>query len=293
MAPEQARGELSALDARTDVYALGAILYQVLTRRPPHRGVDAAASLARARAGDVLPPAVLRPHFDIPAALADIAMKALAPEPAARYGSALELRDAVRGFLAGGAWFPQRRFAPGEVIVVEGEDADVAFVIASGTCEAARVVGGRATVMRRMGPGDVFGETALLTGQPRSATVTAVSTVVVTVISRDVFESELSGSTWLGAFARAVALRFREAERRADLAVDVAGRVIDAVRVHLLAAGQVHDGELAAPWSPLRQALAVALGLGETAVDDVARAAAALHVDDATGLVRLRAPAVS
>jgi predicted Ser/Thr protein kinase len=76
MAPEQARGHLGLIDERSDVYSLGAILYQVLTRRPPHRGKDAQHSMQMAQAGDVVAPQELRPHFDIPGQLAQIAIGA-------------------------------------------------------------------------------------------------------------------------------------------------------------------------------------------------------------------------
>ncbi len=226
MAPEQARGHLDLVDERSDVYSLGAILYQVLTRRPPHRGKDADQSMKLAQQGNVLPPAELRPHFDIPAQLAGIAMKALALLPADRYQSVLELRDALKDFLAGGSWLPSRRYPSGSIIVAEGEPGDAAYIIVSGTCEASRTIQGVPSVLRQMGPGDVFGETAILTDQPRSATVTAKSDVVVTVITREAVEGELAGSSWVGAFARALAARFREAERKADDAIATASDLL-------------------------------------------------------------------
>jgi serine/threonine protein kinase len=216
MAPEQARGWLDQLDERSDVFSLGAILYHVLTRRAPHRGRDWAAQLQLAQVGIVTPPSQLHPPVDVPAELSDIAMRALAPIPSDRFASVLELRDAVRRFLAGGSWFPTRRFGPGDIIIAEGERGDAAFIIVSGECEASRVIRGVPTAIRRMGPGDVFGETAVLTSQPRSATVIATTDVIVTVITREVLESELSGSKWIGKLVRALAERFREAERRAD-----------------------------------------------------------------------------
>jgi serine/threonine-protein kinase len=287
MAPEQARGHLGLIDERSDVYSLGAILYQVLTRRPPHRGKDAAHSMQMAQAGEVLSPTELRPHFDLPAELAGIAMKALAALPQDRYQTVLDLRDALRDFLAGGSWLPHRRFLREDIVIAEGEPGDAAYIIVSGTCEASRSIQGVTTVIRQMGPGEVFGETAILTDQPRSATVTAVTDVVVTVITREAVEGELSGASWVGAFARALAGRFREAERRADAAHDLTGRVIDAIRVHVLTGGVAEGARLEAPWLPLRAAIATAFGVAEHLVDDAVAGAAEVAIDEARGTIQL------
>lgn len=99
MGPEQARGE--PVDARADVWSLGAIIYELLTAAPPHLASDAETVLARAKAG-VAPPLLERnPH--VPPELAAIVERALAPEPADRYPSARELaRELAR-------WFEGRR----------------------------------------------------------------------------------------------------------------------------------------------------------------------------------------
>jgi hypothetical protein len=91
MSPEQARGD--ELDVRADVYALGAILYHILTGRPPVDGPSAAAVLLKVNQGCIAPPE------DAPDALAAIAMKALAAHPDQRYASAADLRDDVQLFL--------------------------------------------------------------------------------------------------------------------------------------------------------------------------------------------------
>src|SRR5262249_12416498 len=68
MAPEQAEGRLDLIDARTDVFGLGAILYEILTGQPPFVGTDTTDVLRKARSGDALPPATLAEGA--PAALA-------------------------------------------------------------------------------------------------------------------------------------------------------------------------------------------------------------------------------
>ncbi len=97
MAPEQARGDLEAMDARTDVYALGGILYDMVTGIPPHRGNNQAVLLACILRGDIIAPRKLRP--DLPRDLETIAMKALALDPSRRYASAEALAEDLARFL--------------------------------------------------------------------------------------------------------------------------------------------------------------------------------------------------
>jgi serine/threonine-protein kinase len=93
MAPEQARGEMERIDARTDLFGLGAILYALLTGRPPYRAESRSALLKAASEGIVEPPRRLNPH--VPRAVNDLCMRCLARDPAQRYASATELSAAI------------------------------------------------------------------------------------------------------------------------------------------------------------------------------------------------------
>lgn len=96
LAPEQVLGE--PVDARTDIYSLGVVLYELLSGRPPFRAdTDAATALARLTAQPMRPRQI---RSAVPRALDDITMRALAREPADRYESAASLRAAL---LAAGA----------------------------------------------------------------------------------------------------------------------------------------------------------------------------------------------
>jgi serine/threonine protein kinase/tetratricopeptide (TPR) repeat protein len=93
MSPEQAAGE-SALDARSDVYSLACVLYEMLAGEPPHHGPTLQATIAR-RLTDPAP-AVRRRRAEVPSAVEQVLLTALATEPANRFPSAAAFAEALR-----------------------------------------------------------------------------------------------------------------------------------------------------------------------------------------------------
>jgi len=98
MAPEQARGEIDRIDARTDVHALGALLHFLLAGTAPFAGTGEAA---RARVIGEAPPRLVDLVPGLPKPLGAIAARAMAKEPAERYATARELGADVEAFLDG------------------------------------------------------------------------------------------------------------------------------------------------------------------------------------------------
>lgn len=96
--PEQARGE-NTPDPRSDVFALGAVLYETLTGVRPFEGDTTAALLDRIRKQDPVLPRRIAP--EIPQDLQNVCLKALEKDPAQRYESARAMADDLRRFLAG------------------------------------------------------------------------------------------------------------------------------------------------------------------------------------------------
>lgn len=124
MAPEQADGRIEEIDFRTDVFALGGILYHILTLSPPVSGASAAEVLEKIKQGAIPPPSTYNqaaarkeagrevsdtdrvallhcPDRKVPEALSAVAMKALAREPSQRYQTVAELQRDVAAYQGG------------------------------------------------------------------------------------------------------------------------------------------------------------------------------------------------
>jgi formylglycine-generating enzyme required for sulfatase activity len=93
MAPEMVTGEDAPVGVQSDVYLLGAMLYEVITHRPPHAGARVMDCLQNALANVIEPP-------EQEGVLVDIAMRAMRTDPAERYASAREFRQALLDYQA-------------------------------------------------------------------------------------------------------------------------------------------------------------------------------------------------
>ena len=108
MAPEQARADPS-LDARADIYALGAMMYFALTGRPPFSGESALAVLLAHSSAPVVPPSDVRPG--VPHDVEGVVLRCLAKQPGVRYQSVNALADALAACGSASEWDPGRSAA--------------------------------------------------------------------------------------------------------------------------------------------------------------------------------------
>jgi CRP/FNR family cyclic AMP-dependent transcriptional regulator len=126
----------------------------------------------------------------------------------AEFGSA-ELKRLARDL------YPRLHQA-GEVILKEGEEAAGFYIVASGRVEVVKGLGGpKETVLATLGPGDFFGETALLDGYPRSASIRALEDSECLVMTRWDFLAGLKSSPDMAAqVLRTLARRLRQTDAR-------------------------------------------------------------------------------
>ena len=219
MSPEQASGE--PIDARSDIFSLGALLYRVFVGMPPYVSDNRDDLHALAKRCPLRNPRDINPA--IPRPLANAIMRAMEKDPALRFSTVSEMRETVEAIFQGRWRFPSRTFPAGTRIITEGESGDKAYVVRSGTCQVFRIKDGQRHVLETMGPGDVFGETAVFTKQPRNANVEALTELEVHVIDGDALENELGLDSWMGAFVRSLGMRFSE---RSSTVARLQGEVI-------------------------------------------------------------------
>jgi serine/threonine-protein kinase len=98
MSPEQVRGGGADIDARTDVYSVGAVLYEMLTLTEPLRGAQVQETFEKIVSEMPPPPRERAPERHIPGELAEICMRALAKKPQERFSTMQEMIEAIRDF---------------------------------------------------------------------------------------------------------------------------------------------------------------------------------------------------
>jgi hypothetical protein len=211
MAPEQAQGR--DVDTRSDVFALGAVLYHIVTGRMPYDHPSDTYLLESAKACNFLPADQI-PGVYVQKKMARILKIAMAKDPADRFQTITELKTYVQQFLHGGLHLPRKTFEPGERLVEQGQVGEEAYILTRGQCVVYKMVAGEKRVLRRLGVGDVLGEMGLISEEPRTATVEAVDRVTALVLTRDMLEERFAAGTWEGLLVKSLVDRFRDLDQR-------------------------------------------------------------------------------
>lgn len=146
MSPEQADGGSAGADPSSDVYALGAILFYLLTGRPPYLGESVAATLKLVREGSVMSPRLLNPL--VPRELEQICLRALARQRTRRFPTASAMEEALRAFRSPAPHSPPAISSPPGMLPAGWSPARLLAWVA-GTTVVATLLGGTMVALHR------------------------------------------------------------------------------------------------------------------------------------------------
>ncbi|MFT7617624.1 MAG: CRP-like cAMP-binding protein [Planctomycetota bacterium] len=283
MSPEQATG--GTVTAQTDIFALGALLYRALAKAPPFRGTSSDEIMDAASACDFVSLRSVNPK--VPISLAAIIEKSMAARPEDRHESTAQFRDDLWRFLRGERALETMRVDQGDMILIAGDEADGAYQITEGEC-AVSVKGEYGDIeLAHLGPGDTFGELALLCESTRTASIRALTPVVLKRISRDVFLSWMEEGSWITPFVKGIADRLTELTDGLVRATDE-GFVND-VHVHLFRVlnGLQKRGAAAPYFSAMVADIAEKLKVRESKIESVIQESDDFAVDLKSGKISL------
>lgn len=214
--PEQASGTVGTIDKRSDIFLLGSTLYHMFTLEPPYTGGDVMEAVAKAENRDMTPPGKRAPGRQIPGEICRIIMKAMARDKRDRYQTVEEMSEEIDQVIAG-KWLEDEKkiFKPGDIIMKEGEPGKTAYLILKGKVKITKKSGRKEVALATLGPGDIVGEMALITGERRSATATALGETEATLLTGDVVRRNLEKlPPYMEKIIVSLTNRLREASKR-------------------------------------------------------------------------------
>ncbi|MFA4987012.1 MAG: serine/threonine-protein kinase, partial [Candidatus Brocadiia bacterium] len=190
MSPEQASGDVSLIDRRSDVYSIGVILYEMLCGRVPFEGTRAVEILMKIVQEEAPPPSSIK--AGIPRDLEAICVKAMSYEPSKRYQSAEQMALDLESYLQGGSvsarpptnldravrMLRKYRISIAMFLVLTSSVAVAIYsmdVLGRGTGEEAKIIGQLQDAEEKVGQGDLVSARAALSaarGMPESSSVT-------------------------------------------------------------------------------------------------------------------------
>lgn len=213
MSPEQTNSSRDTLTCASDIFSAGTVFYEMLTGRHPFPSHHSEELMDQIRALNPPPPHEV--NSDLPRRLSQLCMRMLQKNPVNRHGSFHDVLRELAECRIAGETLPVKHYDAGRVIFNEGDAGDYSFMILSGQVEISKWIDGAKRVLARLGPGEVVGELAIISRQPRTATATALEPTRIRVMSKEDVEQELDKlSPWVGKMITGLSGRFIEINDR-------------------------------------------------------------------------------
>ena len=207
MSPEQTSRPRDQLAPSSDIFSAGVLSYLLLTGRLPFRAKDIPTLLVSIREDTPAPLRDVNPQ--VPRRLAEIVDRMLEKDPNERYPSFAAVLEDLRLYQDAGQGFPIVTLEPGAILFAEDDEGDDAYVIISGRIAISKQTPEGDRVLAELGPGEIFGELAILSRQPRTASARAVERTTLRRMDRAAVEQELGKiPPWVAGMVSTLAQRF-------------------------------------------------------------------------------------
>lgn len=191
MSLEQLTRPRSELGPPADIFSAGVMLYMMLTGKRPYPKTGSLDDQIRART-EASPMPVEQVRSDVALGLADICHRMLAVKAHQRYATFREVLEDLNALTDVAASALLMDLEPGEVLFSEGDPSGAVYQVREGEVEISIEVDGERKVIATLGPGEVFGELAMLSNAPRSATVRARQATLIAELTPELIQQELS-----------------------------------------------------------------------------------------------------
>ncbi len=204
---EQMIHQRDTLTPAADVFSAGVLLYHLLSGTSPYNSNDIQSYALDLVTKPVQPIQELR--SDLPPQLAAICMKMLETNHLNRYPNFVEVLADLEELATSGRRFQQRTYAPGEILMRQGDVGEFALLIVEGEVEISIELEGGRQVLATCSKGEMIGELAIFSHQLRMATVTALTPTTTRVMTQGDIETEIDKlPPWVGQMVKGLSNKF-------------------------------------------------------------------------------------
>ncbi|MGD9201622.1 MAG: protein kinase [Chitinispirillia bacterium] len=208
MSPEQTKNDRESLTPSSDIFSAGIVFYQMMTGLHPFPEIhDTSVVMAQVRNLDPIP--ICKINNDIPMRLSVICDKMLKKDAMFRYHSFKEIIDDIDEFCNSGQGFSTMNYQPGAIIFNEGDQGDYSFKILSGKVQVYKTIDKKRKVLAELGKGEIVGELAVFSNQPRTATIKVLEPTTIRIMDKESVDREIEKlSPWVGKMIFSLSERF-------------------------------------------------------------------------------------